>query len=237
VPGLLMAAPFLAVGLVAMGSTTLAVSPARMLAGLCAVYAVAVAITQYRQAGGIEWGARYLALILPLLVPVAVFALSRALARLDGELRRAVTAALVATTVLMSVLGISTIRSFHDSTRRFAEALDATVAQVQGPDLGDGDRRPIVVTTWFVVGKLTAGAGPSVRGLTVVPREDLRSVVERLHAAGVPELAFVTLQPQELQAFDGRYRVRPGDNGGGNGGGNGAGAAAADERIYRLERL
>ena len=89
VPGLLVAAPVLAAGLVALRRSCLRPLGAGLAFTTFAVFALLVAATQYARGGSGEWGGRYFALGLPVLVPVALLALAEAGARLDAVTRRA----------------------------------------------------------------------------------------------------------------------------------------------------
>jgi len=213
VPGLLAAVPALIVGLLLIDREVLHPPVAQLLAGVSAVYTVGVAVSQYNQGGGIEWGARYLALTVPLLAPLVVWSFACAARRLGPEVARPAVGACVVATALLSVFSITVVASFHDTTRTFTDSLRHAVAQVRGPDLGDGDQRPVVVTDWYVVGRITAGTGPDVRGLTVVadPKADLPTITRRLAAAGVDQFVFVGFDPTDVDLLGDEYTVTPAD--------------------------
>jgi hypothetical protein len=207
VPGILLACPLVTIGLLTLTADTVGRPPVRVLTGVSVVYAAAVALTQYAQAGGIEWGARYLALTLPLLVPVAVASLTAVGDRLPGGTRAVMVTGVVALSALMSATAVRSLRSTHDSTRGFAGHLAAATERAPGPDLGDGDRRPVVVATGYGVGRLTTGLGPPVRGLTVQPSTDLPAVAERLRAAGVERFVLAAAAPDDAERLRPHYRV------------------------------
>ena len=77
VPGLLVAFPLAAVGLLALGRRSFSTPTATLACATFALFALAVIATQYRTGGTGEWGGRYFALGLPALVPVLVLALRR----------------------------------------------------------------------------------------------------------------------------------------------------------------
>lgn len=82
VPGLLVATPLLVAGVLLAGRSAVATPPRRVVAATAAVVVVGVLATQHRVGGGIEWGGRYHALVLPLVVPLALASLAGAAARL-----------------------------------------------------------------------------------------------------------------------------------------------------------
>lgn len=93
-PGLLIAFPLLAAGLVALDRKRLARDPAATIAAATfGLYALAVLATQYREGGSGEWGGRYFLLGLPVIVPVVLAALADLGERLDAEVRRHLVAA------------------------------------------------------------------------------------------------------------------------------------------------
>ena len=173
VPGILVVCPVISVGLTALTGALLRTAPAGILAGVVAAYAVAVAATQYAQGGGIEWGARYLADRAADGPAVAVASVHRAIEHLyverGGVTKVVVTGSVVLASVAMAVLAARVLRGGHEVIRQFATRLEQAAALAPGPDLGDGDRRPIVVTTEFAVGRLTSESVRDVRGLTRSP--------------------------------------------------------------------
>jgi hypothetical protein len=213
VPGILAAVPAVIVGLLLVDREVLRSRLARMLASVTGVFALGVAISQYNQGGGIEWGARYLALVLPLLAPLVVWSFWSARRRLGAAVVNPAIVACLVATVALSLFSVAVVASFHDGTRQFTAALRGAVARVQGPDLGGDDRRAIVVTDWYVVGRITAGTGPDVRGLTVVadPKADLPTITARLARAGVERFVFVGLDPADVDLLGPEYVVDQAD--------------------------
>jgi hypothetical protein len=215
VPGLLAAVPALIVGLLVIDRVVLRPPLARMLAAVTGVFAFGIALSQYSHGGGIEWGARFVALALPLLAPLVVWSFWCAQQRIGREVTGPAIAACLAATLSLSLFSVVVVASFHDGTRQFTQSLRAAVAQVQGPDLGSDDRRPVVVTDWYVVGRITAGTGPEVRGLTVLdPTSDLPEITRRLADAGVDQFVFVVDDPVEVDLLGPEYVVDRADPGG-----------------------
>jgi hypothetical protein len=208
VPSLLVACPVVAVGVVAVRPGTLS-PPARTLGGIAVAFAAAVGLTQYAQGGGVEWGARFLAVGLPAILPVALAVVAGAADRLDRGRAGWLVGGLAASSLILAGLAVWSLRYTHDTTRRFIDQLAVAAERAPGPDLGDGDRRPIVVSTWFAVGRITGVSGPAVRGLTVDSGADLAAVAARLKAAGVDGFVLVSEDRDDLAtlARAGSYEV------------------------------
>jgi hypothetical protein len=200
-PGILIVFPVLTVGLLTLDREVWDHVVTGWLLRVGGAYVVLVALTQYAQAGGVEWGARYLAVALPVLVPVAVASVAAALRRMPAPPRRVALGCLVAASLATTGLAVWSLRYTHDATRRFVGRLSEAAAQAPGPELGDGDRRPIVLATWFAVGRLTSVPGPPVRGLTVVDPRDVPDVGRRLHEAGVERFVLVSEEAGDLDAL------------------------------------
>lgn len=195
VPGLLLAFPVLWVGL-ALGRWGREPA-ARALVAVGAVFAGAVAATQYRQGGGFEWGARYVALALPLVVPVAVLGLARAWDAIDDRrVGRAVAVGLAVTTLALGGVAIASQQRLGGFNRSFGSEL---IAVAPDSRLGGGDRdgRPIIVGADFLIPQLVWPQYDRARwlrirgdGPIVVDGPDPR--VEALFDAGVDRFTFVT---------------------------------------------
>jgi hypothetical protein len=196
VPGLLLAFPALWVGLVA--GRWADVPLARGLVLVAGLFAVAVAATQYRQGGGYEWGARYVALALPLVVPVAVLGLLRA-AQAAGErgAGRALGVALAVVTVALAGVGVAARRDAGTSADRLGRAIVAT-APASHLGAEDEDGRPIVLSSEFAVPQATTAVFDDARWLQLYDAEirgEAAGYVRRLLTTGVDRFTFVTLHP------------------------------------------
>jgi hypothetical protein len=86
----------------------------------------------------------------------------------------------------------------HRLTRSFE---DAVLSVTDGLDAGDGDDRPVVVSTRPALGRLAYRVVLDQRwiGLRSVD-EDVVPYLERLHANGVQRLVVVTAEPDETSA-------------------------------------
>ncbi len=188
VPGLLVAFPVAAAGLAALvvvRREALAGLPARVAFGTFVVFAAAVAATQYVTGGSGEWGGRYFALGLPALAPVLVLALASLGRALDAPTRTAASGALVACSLAMATMGLSSLRDTH----RFTTRLQATAAQA-GRELGP---RPVMVATHAAIPRLAWATFDDQRWLLARPG-GLDPLLRRLTAAGVDRFVLVTDQ-------------------------------------------
>lgn len=184
VPGLLIAFPLLAAGLVLLDRTVLGTETARLALGAFVVFALGVMATQYERGGSGEWGGRYFALGLPLVVPVALLAVRNAGRRLDSAPRRAAAGALVASMVAMTIMGVATLRESHRRTDAMNRAIRAGVGS-----LPPSEPRVVVATD----GTLARKAWPTFDDVRLLLNYgDLQDLTGRLDAAGVRQFVVVT---------------------------------------------
>ena len=205
VPSLLVACPVLTVGILLVRRDVWT-PPAVLLGATSGLYAAAVFATQYGQAGGAEWGARFLALLLPAAVPLALRAI-----QVQGEVtpaaRKPGLGFLVAASVAMTALSVWTLATYHQNIRDWNTVMAEALTGREGPDLGDGDTAPVVVTTWSGLGRFLWPLDEPRRGL-MVPADLLEEYAARLDEAGVEELVFVALDGADGAAgLDGHYEL------------------------------
>ncbi len=189
VPGLLMAAPVIAAGLVALRRSSLRPLGAQVALGTFTVFALAVVATQYSNGGSAEWGGRYFALGLPVLVPVVVLALADLGARLEPFARRAGVAALVVCSLSTIAMGLTVVLQTH----RFTARLTAAIDHVGQGMVVTGDK-PVVLATNGAVPRFAWATFDRQRWLLADPA-DLAALTTRLRAAGVDRALLVTDQP------------------------------------------
>ncbi|MGI8983234.1 MAG: hypothetical protein ACR2HM_01660 [Acidimicrobiales bacterium] len=184
VPGLLIAFPLLAAGLVLLDRTVLSTETARLAFGAFVVFAIGVIATQYERGGSGEWGGRYFALGIPLLVPVALLAIRNAGRRLQPGPRRVAAGALVACMVAMTAMGVATLRESH----RRADAMNRAIRAGIG-SLPAAAFRVVVATD----GTLARKAWPTFdEARLLLSYGDLEDLAGRLDAAGVRQFVVVT---------------------------------------------
>lgn len=150
IPGIAIAFPALWFGLGQLRGADLGAPLVQVLLATSLLFALAVVATQYRQGGGLEWGARYLAIAVPLAVPVAALGFASAFDRLEPERARVIGGSVL---VVTAVLGVASARSRAETDRASRQVESAIVALAEPSSLGplDDDRRPIVVSTEFAV--------------------------------------------------------------------------------------
>ncbi|MEM7273371.1 MAG: hypothetical protein AAF547_09855 [Actinomycetota bacterium] len=203
IPGLVVAFPVLFVGLglldrrVRSGPLAAVVVPFGLFCG-------AVLATQYRGGGGGEWGGRYFAVGLPLAIAAASVGLVRAGRTLGAAERRRTAALLVATMALLNTMGLLGVHSIRDRTGELgADVLSASV------DAGDGDPRPVVLTTMNGLGRWMWDDLDQLRMLRVHP-DEVDLVGARLADLGVERLLLVSNDPAtDTAALAAWYRPAP----------------------------
>ncbi len=202
VPGLLVAAPVVTAGLVALRRSSLGSVGAQVALGTFTVFALAVAATQYVQGGSGEWGGRYFALGLPVLVPVVLLALAEAGARLDHVTRRVATGGLVVCSLATAAMGLSS----QADTHRFTAKLLSTINR-SGQSISAAGERPVMLTTSGAVPRLAWATFDRQRWL-LSDRADLGALTTRLADAGTERVVLVTAHRDEDVAAAGpRARV------------------------------
>jgi hypothetical protein len=202
VPGLLLAFPLAAFGLLLLGRDALATLPARLAAGTFGLFALAVIATQYATGGSGEWGGRYFSMGLPLLVPVVLEAVRRQRERLGVATFRRVVGAVAVCSAALAVMSLSSIRSTHRFTGRLMVAVERAGEQA------GASGKPVVVTTEAPLPRLAWATFDHQRWLLAEPGE-LGDVLDRLAAAGRRRIVLVTgpdsaaeLPPVEVVSSD-----------------------------------
>ncbi len=176
VPGLLVAFPLGAAGLVLVRRSTLGTTAARVAFGVFGVFCLCVVASQYAVGGSTEWGGRFFALGLPAVVPVLLVALKQ------RALDRWAAGSLVVCSLAMAILGAASLRHQH---RRLGQ-LVAAAARVE-----TGDARPVMVATYGSVPRWAWRTFDRQRWLTTEPA-DLPGLLARLREAGVSRIGLVT---------------------------------------------
>jgi hypothetical protein len=200
VPGLLLAFCVGFVGVVLIDAEVARSAVTRLVLGTSAVFAVAVALTQYAVGGHTEWGGRYFALCVPFLGAVSAAALRRASPAWPPRTALAIRASLVVAAVAMGALAVSTVRSAHERNRHRSDGVLAAAL-----DLPTGDGRPVVVTEDNQVPRLARGRFGEVRFLLVAPSEVPR-YLGRLADAQVADVLLVSTDPEaSLQRLPEEY--------------------------------
>ena len=184
VPGLLLAFPLAAAGLVLAGRPILRSTTARIASGVCVLFVLAVLGTQYAKGGGGEWGGRYFALALPIGVPVLLLALWDQRGHLAPRVARWAVAGLVLCSLAMTTMGVSAVRASHRANARLVAAVDRAGQGLDGAE-------PLLVTTEGAMPRFAWPTFDRQRWLLAAP-EDLDDLLARLRTSGVGRIGFVT---------------------------------------------
>ena len=164
-------------------------------------FAMLVTATQYSEGGAGEWGGRYFAIGLPLIIPVIAIALARITDLVDPGSRRTVAVLLIVSLLAFPVLGVRTLRSYH----QFGDRLVAgVVSAANRTPAGDGGP-PVVISSDGTTARFALDHLDEERFLTVAV-DDVGAYATRLRGLGVDALTFVTHHREDLERLPG-YRV------------------------------
>ena len=152
-----------------------------LLALVVAAAGAGVLLTQYAIGGGVEWGGRYFAFLIPGLSAVAAVAAAPVIERHGVRLTRAVVAALVVLSLLVASMSIIKIRHTRDATAALLDGV-ASAAALAGPS--GGLDRPVVVSTNRLLPQLDFRDFDRLDWLVPNSRNLTRSA-DRLAASGV----------------------------------------------------
>lgn len=184
VPGLLVAFPLAAAGLVLVRKATLRTDAAQLCLGVFALFAAGVTATQYETGGSGEWGGRYFAIGIPFLVPVLLLALRDAGSRLDRHVRQRALVSLAVCSLALTVMGVAVLREHHSVTAQLVASFDRA-----GVAFGEGS--PVLVTTQGSAPRFAWPTFDRHRWLLSTPA-GLPDLLARLRAAGITRVGFVT---------------------------------------------
>ncbi len=162
-----------------------------MMAGVAVLSTAAVVLTEYAIGGGVEWGGRYFAFVLPVAVPVVLIGASAAIERQRRDVRRAVIGSLAVITLAFAVLAIQSVRYTHVITARLLDGMQqqALVAGSSG-----GLDRPVVISTNRLLPQL-ASRDFDDYDWVVPDLDNLQRYSERLVELGVRRAVLVSRDP------------------------------------------
>jgi len=187
IPGLLPAFPLLIVALVACTRAVFDDRRVAVLAGTFALFALAVLATEYSIAGALEWGARYLAIGLPLITPVVVVIVDHRYRRMHVHVRRLSALALVPLLIAPAAVSTKVLRSNH---AEWASVADQVIARARVTNPGDAGK-PVIVTNDITMPRFVSSTMDQARWLALTDR-NLDPVVARMHRIGIEQFLFVT---------------------------------------------
>jgi hypothetical protein len=189
VPGLLIAFPLAAAGLVLIRGATVATLSARLSLVVFGLFSLAVVATQYQRGGSGEWGGRYFALGIPVVVPVLLLALREGGRQLAPRARRTAGLSLLGCSVALSAMAVGSLHAAHHRNA----GMNAAVARAAtSTPAGDGGRAVVVAAD----GTLARQGWPTfdrARWLLAGPAP--ADLVARLRAAGIGQFVLVTRDP------------------------------------------
>jgi hypothetical protein len=191
ISGLLVASPVVTAGLLLLRRRQVEEHPAREVAGIALLFALAVLATQYGISGAAEWGGRFLALGLPLIASLAALGLAGAASHIHPRDRTLALVSLACLGLGFGVLGARALADAHHRTELAIAELDRALEGRSGPDLGDGDRRPIVVSTWPSLGRFTWPDPGRERGV-IAFRGEFEADMATVRSLGAEEVLFVS---------------------------------------------
>jgi hypothetical protein len=200
VPGLLMAFPLVAAGLILVDRATLGTPAARLAAGTFALFALGVLATQYSRGGSGEWGGRYFALGIPIAVPVLLAAVAGRGRSLAPRARRIAAGALVVALLSLSAMAIGSLRASHGHNDAMNDAIRRATTSIGGLNRS---WPPVVVAGNGTVARLGWPTFDDGRWL-LSPGDQSAEVAlaDRLAAAGETTFVRVTRAPGELPGYD-----------------------------------
>jgi hypothetical protein len=185
IAGFLIATPILAVGLTLVRWRELNRPLARATLVLFAVFALGVIGTQEGGGGGIQWGGRYLMLVIPLAVPAAIVATSRQLVR-TPSCRTIMVAVVVLMSVGMSVNGLLVLNRQHELAVGFQTNVNA-LAEI----VADGTaQHPTIVSRNTHLGRHMWREVERIDFL-LPPLNEFTTYMERFAATGAVRFGFV----------------------------------------------
>ena len=162
-----------------------------MMAGVAVLSCVGVLLTEYAIGGGIEWGGRYFAFILPVIVPVLLLGAVAAIERQRPDVRTAVFGSLTVITLVVAFLAVQSVRHTHVVTAQLLDGISQQ-SQIAGPS-GPLDR-PVVISTSRLLPQLDSRDFD--RYDWVVPDlVNLRRYSDRLVDLGVRRAVLVSSDP------------------------------------------
>ncbi len=172
----------------------------------CGGGALAVLLTQYSIGGGVEWGGRYFALLLPVAVPVVVAgALPRLRATLtDRRLRLVVCSSAVVVTALVGTLALSTLRQSHERTADLAAHIAAVATDPRG---GEPGSRPVVVTSNRLLPQILHPELDRYRWVAA-DEADIAGYMAQLADADVPQVVLVAPGAEPMGAALDGWTIR-----------------------------
>ena len=185
VPGLLVAFPLVAAGLILLTRDDVRPEGARLAAVTAGVFTLGVLATQYSTGGSGEWGGRYFALVIPVAVPVLLVGLARQRQRLTPATAERAAAGLVVCLLALTTMAVGSITKVHRFTGRLVDSVSLAAATSAPAPAADASP-PVIITTAPSMPRLAWSTFDDQRWL-LTTSADLADLAER-----VERFTFVT---------------------------------------------
>jgi hypothetical protein len=187
IEGLFTTSPLLLAGLLLLDGDALRDRALSLPAATAALFTAGVLVTQYERGGAAEWGARFLAIELPILAALATIGFLRAAPRVPPELRRPSVVVLCVVALVSAAASVRALDHYKENARGWIEVTADAAASIEPTALDTGGVRPVVVSTWLSLGRMLWPLDDPPAGLYVTP-DDLPLALDDLRSAGVEEV-------------------------------------------------
>lgn len=207
VGGLAAACPFLVCGLLVLPDGLRRNADVQFILASCIVFVGLVLITQDGAGGGVQWGGRYLLLMVPAVGPVAISALWDAFAANRRRVAPAVLALAVASVVL-SVDSLWVLNTGRANSATMSERLAALSTQVSDDEISG---MPVVMSTHTQIGRHAWRHIDTVAFL-MIPATSFETYLERFAMTRSSGFGYFGAVEDRIEPFtDLGYVVTPGD--------------------------
>lgn len=190
IQGLFVAWPAFAAALVCLSPEAVRPQRLRVAAVVVVVATGGILATEYADGGSLQWGGRYLAILIPLAVPVVAYAV----VLLPSPQRRAFVAFGVATTAVLSATAITSLRASHRDSAIVFGSLRGCAALAGPSGAPSVDARPVVVSPDDFVPRFDWPDYDRYQWLSP-PRKELASFLRQLGPEGVKRYVLLSGGP------------------------------------------
>jgi len=199
VPGLVPATAWLGAGAIVLGRRSLAPGLPRLLAVTTVLAALGILAIQYSYGGGVEWGGRFYAI----LIPGAGALIAGAWPHERRVESLALVVALAVVAAITSVGGVLYVRQEHGRTDGLERDILAAAAVAAPGRPGDPDARPVVLSNHRLWPQLVWRSFDGLRWVTVEQPDTACALVD-LRRAGFQRIVVTEkpLAPLVRQAAD-----------------------------------
>ncbi len=169
---------------------------AAVLLPVFAIASIAVLLTQYDIGGGVEWGGRYFAFLLPIIAAGLVIPAAPKIVDLGSEMSRVVMGALVVISLATTSMSLLLLRDAHLATEGILDRI-AVASEVAGSENESG--LPVVVSDNRLLPQIAYRDFDDY--VWVVPaRQHLSDYVARLPALGIDQVVLAVADASSVVA-------------------------------------